>query len=188
MHDDDTAHTEMNWIDRYERRNIGVDTELSDVSLLRIFRRYNYTDGKFVKRPRARPRVVIVWPGYIPDKSDPAMYENWCRAKLQLHHPYTGDVESLQRVDREDIGWSAAHANCIATCYASHDDDPLANEEDLDDEGDEEEFEEPEEEEEIPREIRDWHELANRGPRTRLIQVFEIKNAVNSGSFSAWKT
>ena len=116
------------------------------------------------------------------------MYENWCRAKLQLHHPYTGDVESLQRVDREDIGWSAAHANCIATCYASHDDDPLANEEDLDDEGDEEEFEEPEEEEEIPREIRDWHELANRGPRTRLIQVFEIKNAVNSGSFSAWKT
>ena len=59
---------------------------------------------------------------------------------------------------------------------------------DLDDEGDEEEFEEPEEEEEIPREIRDWHELANRGPRTRLIQVFEIKNAVNSGSFSAWKT
>ena len=37
MHDDDTAHTEMNWIDRYERQNIGVDTELSDVSLLRIF-------------------------------------------------------------------------------------------------------------------------------------------------------
>ena len=188
MYDDDTAHTEMNWIDRYERRNIGVDTELCDVSLLQIFRRYNYTDGKFVKRPRARPRVVIVWPGYIPDKSDPAMYENWCRAKLQLHHPYTGDVESLQRVDGEDIGWSAAYANCIATCYASHDDDPLANEEDLDDEGDEEEFEEPEEEEEIPREIRDWRELANRGPRTRLIQVFEIKNAVNSGSFSAWKT
>ena len=130
MSDDDTAHTEMNWIDRYERRNIAIDTELADVSLLQIFRRYKYMNGKFVLRPRAKPRVVVVWPAYIPDKSDPAMYENWCRAKLQLHHPYTDDIESLQRVDGEDIGWAAAYANCVATCGASHDDDPLANEED----------------------------------------------------------
>ena len=84
MEDDDIAHTEMGWIDRYEHRNIEVDIELNDVSLLQIFRRYDFKNGKFVLRPRAKPRVVIVWPGYIPDKSDPAMYENWCRAKLQL--------------------------------------------------------------------------------------------------------
>ena len=176
MDDDDMAPTQMNWIDLYEHRNLQVNPELVDISLLQIFRRYDYkpdpdkilkTD-KFVIWPRAKPRVVIVWPRYIPDKSDPEMYENWCQAKLQLYHPYTGNVETLQWVDREDIGWSAAYANCVLTC-GGHDDDPLANE-DLDNEDgkDEDEFEEPEEEE-IPRELRDWHELANRGPRTQLI-------------------
>ena len=103
MDDDDMAPTKMNWIDRYEHRNIQVNPEFADVSLLQTFRRYDWHEKdlkKFVKLgPRAKPRVVIVWPGYTPDKSDPAMYENWCRAKLQLHHPYTGNVESLQRVD-----------------------------------------------------------------------------------------
>jgi len=169
MNNDDLAPTEMNWIDRYECRNIqDVNPKLADVSLLQIFRHYDFRNGKFVLRPRAKPRVVIVWPGYIPDKSDPAMYENWCHAKLQLHHPYTGDVETLQRIDGEDIGWAAAYANCLSTC-GGHDDDPLANEEDLDDDDEDEEFEEPEEEE-IPREMRDWHELANRGPMTQFIQ------------------
>jgi len=98
------------------------------------------------------------------------MYENWCRAKLQLHHPYIGNVEALQRVDGEDIGWAAAYANCVATCHGEHDDDPLANEDGDDEDGDEEEFEEPDEEEEILRELRDWHELANRGPRTQPFQ------------------
>jgi ATP-dependent DNA helicase PIF1 len=53
------------------------------------------------------------------------------------------------------------------TC-GGHDDDPLADEEDLDDEEDEDEFEKPEED--IPREIRDCHQLANQGPRTRSTQ------------------
>ena len=39
--------------------------------------------------------------------------------------------------------------NCVLNC-GSHDDEPLTNEEDLDDDEDEDEFEEPEEEE-IPR-------------------------------------
>ena len=68
---------------------------------------------------------------------------------------------------REDIDWSAAYANCVLTC-GGHDDDPLANEEDLDNGEYEDEFEEPEEED-ISRELRDWHELANRGPRTQLL-------------------
>ena len=96
MDDDDIVPMEMNWIDRYEHRNIQVDTELTDISLLQIFRRYDYTHQKFVLRPRAKPRVVVVWPGYTPDKSDPAMYETWCRAKPQLYHPYTSDIETLQ--------------------------------------------------------------------------------------------
>jgi len=99
----------------------------------------------------------LVWPTYIAEKSDPVMYENWCQAKLQLHHPYTGDVETLQPVN-EDIG-CAAYANCVLTCGGA-DGDPLANEGDLDNEN-EDEFEEAEEEEIPSRELRD---LANRGP------------------------
>src|SRR5204862_6946214 len=48
---------------------------------------------------------------------------------------------------------------------------PVTNEEDLDDnDGEDEEFEDPDEEDEIQREIRDWHQLANRGPRTQPLQ------------------
>jgi ATP-dependent DNA helicase PIF1 len=167
--DDNLASTEMNWTDRYEQRDTVANPELVDVSLLQVYRCYDWRGGKFVLRPREKPRVVNVWPVYKPDKSDPAMYENYCRAKLQLHHPYTQDVETLQRVRDEDIGWAAAYANCLAQC-GGHDDDPLPNEEDLEnDEEDDEEEEEEEEEDEILREIRDWHDLANRGPRTQPI-------------------
>jgi hypothetical protein len=101
------------------------------------------------------------------------MYENWCHAKLQLHHPSTNNVEALQRVDGEDIGWNAAYANCILT-HDDHDDDPLVNEEDLNnDDENEDEFEDPEEKE-IPREIRDWHELTNQGSKIRLIHYSRL--------------
>ena len=104
MDDDDLASMDMNWIDRYEQRDIAAHPELAQVSLLQVFRRYDWRAGKFVLRPSAKPRVVNIRPVYKPDKSDPAMYESYCRAKLQLHHPYVLDVETLQRVGDEDIG------------------------------------------------------------------------------------
>ena len=69
-------------------------------------------------RPRAPARVVIVGPNYIPGKSDPAMYENWCHAKFQLHHPYVGDVDTLQQVEGVAVGWAEAYANCVAIVEA----------------------------------------------------------------------
>ena len=169
MDDDDVVNVDKGWMDRYEHRSTQLHPELADVSLLQIYRRYDWKKEKFVLRPRAPARVVLIWPNYIPDKSDPATYENWCRAKLQLHHPYFRDVESLRQVEGVDVSWSEAYANCVATCGV-HDDDPLPNEEDLeDDEADvEDEFEEQEENElEMEREIWDWHQLASRGPQTR---------------------
>jgi hypothetical protein len=72
------------------------------------------------------------------------MYDNWCRAKLQLHHPYNNDFQNLRFVDDEDIGWSGAYAKCLEEGH-THDDDPLADENDMEDDDEDDEFEGPEE-------------------------------------------
>src|SRR5436190_12884118 len=111
--------------------------------------------------------VVNVWPAYLPDKSNPVMYEEYCRAKLQLHHPYQ-NINDLQKdEDGKDIGWVVAYERCKNECDF-HDEDPLMKEEDLESEEPEieEEFEDEDETEE-ERILRDWQELARRGPGTR---------------------
>ena len=163
MDDNTEAFTKMNWIDHYEHRS----PDLESVSLLQIFRRYQRRNNKFTFMPRTKPRVVNVWPQYVPDKLDPAMYDNWCRAKLQLHHPYR-NINDLRLVNGEDVGWTAAYEYCKAHC-SGHDDDPLENEEDFASETEEdEEFEETDEDEE-ERVVWDWHDLAGRGPRTQPV-------------------
>ena len=136
---------------------------MESVSLLEMFRYYRW-DGKektFVKLTRGKQRTIDVWPNYIPDRSDPAMYENWCRAKLQLNHPYR-NLDDLRLVDDEHVEWSVASENCKDNCV-QHEDDPLGNEGDLETEEEEDEFEEQEETEE-ERVIRNWQELGRRGP------------------------
>ena len=98
--DDDSDITATTWIDRYEARPLGV---LDDVSLLQLFRRYKWKKDHFELCPRT-VYVVNVWPAYLPDKSNPVMYEEYCRAKLQLHHPYR-NINDLQK-DEDGKAWS----------------------------------------------------------------------------------
>ena len=160
--DDDSDVTATTWIDRYEARPLGV---LDDVSLLQLFRRHKWKKDHFELCPRT-VYVVNVWPAYLPDKSNSVMYEEYCRAKLQLHHPYR-NINDLQKdEDGNDIGWVAAYERCKDECDF-HDEDPLMKEEDLESEEPEieEEFEDEDETEE-ERILRDWQELARRGPGT----------------------
>ncbi len=95
------------------------------------------------------------------------MYEEYCQAKLQLHHSYR-NINDLQKgEDGNDIGWVAAYERCKDECDF-HDEDPLMKEEDLESEEPEieEEFEDEDETEE-ERILRDWQELARRGPGTQ---------------------
>ena len=161
--DDDSEVTAATWIDHYEARPLGV---LDDVSLLQLFRRHKWKKDHFELCPRT-VYVVNVWPAYLPDKSNPVIYEEYCRAKLQLHHPYR-NIKDLQKdEDGNDIGWVAAYERCKDECDF-HDEDPLMKEEDLESEEPEieEEFEDEDETEE-ERILRDWQELARRGPGTR---------------------
>ena len=64
MDNDDLASMDMNWIDHYEQWGISAHPEFAHVSLLQVFRRYDWRAGKFVLRPRAKPRVVNIWPVY----------------------------------------------------------------------------------------------------------------------------
>jgi ATP-dependent DNA helicase PIF1 len=160
MMDDDTiAPTKLNMMDRYEQRS----TDLDLVNLLKMFR-YHYWDGQKKRwvslKKHPKRRCLNVWPNYISDRS---MYENWCRAKLQPHHPYR-NLDDLRIVDGEHVDWSEAYEHCKADC-GPHEEDPLPEEEDLKEEEDEDEFEEPEGTEE-QRVIRcDWQVYTGRGPR-----------------------
>jgi hypothetical protein len=54
MDDEELAMTQKSWIDHYEARNSdesNPNPEVHDVSLLQIFRHYDFKQGKFVLRP-----------------------------------------------------------------------------------------------------------------------------------------
>jgi len=161
MEDEDSSAVASTLLDRYESRPPGV---LNDIPLFRVFQRYRWEKGEFKFCPRTT-YVVNVWPAYVPDQSDPEMYENWCRAKLQLHHPYRNLNDLQKDEDGNDIGWIAAYEKCRAECD-EHDPDPLMTLEEMEVDHDiESEFEEEEEEEDPV--LRDWQVLAGQGPRNR---------------------
>ena len=75
---DDSNVTAATWIDSYEARSLRV---LDDISLLQLFHHYKWKKDHFELCPRT-VYVVNVWPAYLPDKSNPVMYEEYCGAKL----------------------------------------------------------------------------------------------------------
>lgn len=161
--DDTIAPTKLNMTDRYKQRF----TDLDSVNFLKMFR-YQHWDGPKKKwvplQKHPKRRCVNVWPNHIPDRSDPAMYENWCRAKLQFHHLYK-NLDDLRIVDGEHVDGSQAYEHCKMDC-GPHEEDPLSKEEDLEEDEDEDEFEEPDETE-GQRVRRDWQVYTVRGPRAR---------------------
>src|SRR6266496_1114972 len=165
MGDDDSPAVRSTLIDRYEARAPGI---LNDKSLYEIFKHYRWEKGEFKHCPRTI-YIVNIWPLYTPDQDDMEMYENWCRAKLQLHHPYR-DLDNLKKdVYGNDIGWIAAYNVCKEYC-PEHDEDPLMTEEEKEEQDTvedlEDEFEEEEENDEMEGIHReDWQVMAGQGPR-----------------------
>ena len=71
---------------------------LRDVSLFRWLRESNF-EGKYAWKPRSKPlqRVINYYPKYSPAR-DSSEYEDNCRVKLMLHHPFV-DPGELKVVD-----------------------------------------------------------------------------------------
>ena len=145
---------------KYRSRDVSVPA-LRDVTLLDFLRRYNFTTKK--PRPRALPRVINYFPRYNSDPSS-KNYEDFCRVKMMLHHPFT-DVQDLAAEVDGKFSFAAAYEVCKES--HTHGPDYL---EDVVEEAPEDEFEEPSivDEDEA---LQEWELLAGRGPQNDATRV-----------------
>ncbi|KAK4703267.1 hypothetical protein P7C70_g2948, partial [Phenoliferia sp. Uapishka_3] len=135
--------------------------EINNVSLLEATKSYSWSKKKGYKlRPRAPSRIVRVYPAYSA-KEDHDKYEDHCRARLQLHHPYRGDLMVLQRDPEsgDDIVYIEAYRICQEKC-GGHPFDPLPNYEE------ENKDSEPEQE--------DSDDIAGQGPASLRLGTREL--------------
>ncbi|KAL9120832.1 MAG: hypothetical protein Q9187_002611 [Circinaria calcarea] len=76
-------------IEYYMGRNI---QEWPRLTLWDILRHFDF--AKMKRRPRAAPRIINIFPLY-DSNSTGEQYEDYCRVKLMLHHPFT-KIEDLR--------------------------------------------------------------------------------------------
>ena len=88
--------------------------ELADLTLLDFLRHFDFK--KYQRRPRAPARVLQYFPQYKAD-SEGDQYDDYCRVKMTLHHPFRA-IDDLLGQDDERFGtWMDAYAVCRSTHY-----------------------------------------------------------------------
>jgi hypothetical protein len=160
--EDDEITAGQSALDKYKSRNIQIEA-LRDVTLLDFIRNYNFTS--FKPRPRALPRVINYFPRYSSNPSSES-YEDFCRVKMMLHHPFTTVQDLVVEVDGK-----TSFAAAYQVCKESHAHEPDYLE--LDDEhkdASEDEFEESSVVEDDEA-VQDWEVLAGRHPRNDATRV-----------------
>jgi hypothetical protein len=123
-------------LEKYKSRNVNIQA-LRDLTLLDFLRDYNHKSYKV--RPRADPRVISYFPIYSSDPSTGDKYENYCRTKMMLHHPFT-DVNDLADIVDGVPSFSAAYRRCKAE-HDDHGHDALPDAREDDDEEKENQYE-----------------------------------------------
>jgi len=158
--ENDEMLTGQSVLDKYKSRDVGIGA-LREVTLLDFLRRYNFT--KKQPRPRALPRIINYFPRYNSDPSS-TDYEDFCRVKMMLHHPFTRVQDLAVEVDGK-FSFAAAYE----ACKRSHAHEPDFLEDDQENSLDDE-FEEPSivNEDEA---AQDWELLAARGPRNDATRI-----------------
>ena len=135
--EDETVTAQRSPLRRYQDRLTDqVNQALASVTLFDWLRAWNWPI--WTVRPRAPLRVINYFPRY---SSDPMSreYEDYCRVRLMLHHPFER-VTDLLSFDRCDYG---SYTDAFRACTRLHthpDDfytDPVANDQDTDSEDDE---------------------------------------------------
>ena len=64
--------------------------------------------------------MVSYFPVYSSDPSTGDKYENYCRTKMMLHHPFM-DVKDLADIVDDAPSFSAAYRRCQAVNHHEHD-------------------------------------------------------------------
>jgi len=98
--------------------------DLSNLTLLDFLR--NFDHRSYRKRPRAPPRVLQYFPRYKAER-DSVQYEDYCRVKMMLHHPFRDIDDLLNHEDGKFSTWVDAYAVCRST-HGHHDPDGLPKE------------------------------------------------------------
>lgn len=103
---------------------VGRPDVLEGLSLYKFHQWYDVKSGEYKKRGArgAKPYVVDVWPRFVGITTDTEAYENFCRAKVFLHHPHRTFDEILPRYNIQD--WTTFYQHCKQTCDPPHWDDP----------------------------------------------------------------
>jgi ATP-dependent DNA helicase PIF1 len=135
--EDETVTAQRSPLRRYQDRLTDqVNQALASVTLFDWLRAWNWPI--WTVRPRAPLRVINYFPRYSSDPMSRA-YEDYCRVRLMLHHPFER-VTDLLSFGRCDYG---SYTDAFRACTRLHthpDDfytDPVANDQDTDSEDDE---------------------------------------------------
>ena len=149
------------WLEKYFDRMScipGKGVNLDQITFFDFVQHCDIQKGRLIRRPQARPRILRLYPLYsaIPDEDG---YEDYCRVKLMLHHPF----QDYKDIQGNFSSYRAALLDCDNRGFY-HPQDPL---DPLDEESDEDESEdESDEENEISQpDFQDpWIALAARNP------------------------
>lgn len=130
--------------DTYLERYCSRDEELEARTLYEIHTLYNWSPKLgFIMRSRGKPIVLNIYPLY---SSDPEHrdYEQFCRVKIMLHHPFRSkDLDDLFVLEDGSpaTNWQSVYKECVAH-HSPHPVDALGvHQQELDDNSDTESVE-----------------------------------------------
>lgn len=89
--------------------------ELDNLSMQELFHHYTWSKGQWKRRRSTTSVVLRVFPRLSPNPSEDT-YEDYCRVKMILHHPFR-HPDALLRLDGHDdlVSWRDAYAQCITS-------------------------------------------------------------------------
>ena len=167
----------LSWLEKYTARTSYTTqpgVQIADISLFEFVREWIVEKLHVRRRPRALPRVLNLFPRYSRDPEGPE-YEQYCRVKLMLHHPFSEPSE-LRMLDEDGV---FSYATAYRLCRAEHEHprDPLDPLE-VEDEGESESEFESERDEAEPEPQAAWTDLAARNGRhdAQLADASDLEN------------
>lgn len=80
------------------------------LSIQETLQRFRWVKRKWVRRRDNTHVIIRTYPRFSPNPEDPN-YEQYCRIKFLLHHPFR-DIDSVQFVDGEEREWAELYAAC----------------------------------------------------------------------------
>ncbi|KAJ7434964.1 hypothetical protein B0H11DRAFT_1756738, partial [Mycena galericulata] len=156
---------------------------MCDLSLQEVFQQYGWRQNEWRKRRKSTDTVVRTFPRYSPNPEN-ELYDEYCRTKVILHHPFR-DLASLRCPDDEEKSWPELFAECRAGGH-THSKDTLRSWEDENRSRQEEEDDDEETNPDVERMTEeDWQMFARDHPNA-AIPRFDVSDLGTRPLDAAW--